>query len=164
MKLLAGICCLLLAAAAVKAQDTAADAIQVFVVDSTQVDASVVRNITPDQIAMITVARGRKAVEKYGDSAANGVFYIETKPFAHKRYNRLFSSLSPGYAAALQQYGSDSSFRYIMGDSVLTRNVVSQLAALEPRDVTAVQVLTTAADKKQYGLKEQEIGVVVKTK
>jgi hypothetical protein len=51
-----------------------------------------------------------------------------------------------------------------MGDSVLTRNVVSQLAALEPRDVTAVQVLTTAADKKQYGLKEQEIGVIVKTK
>jgi hypothetical protein len=164
MKLLAGICCLLLAAAAVKAQDTGANAIQVFVLDSAEVDRSAIGNVTPNQIAMITIAHGRKAVEKYGERAANGVCYIETITFAHERYNRLFSSLSPGYAAALQQYGSDSSFRYIMADSVLTRNVVSQLAALEPRDVTAVQVLTTAADKKQYGLKEQEIGVVVKTK
>lgn len=164
MKLFTGICCLLLMAAGAKAQEAADDAVQVYVVDSVEVESSAVNNIGPDQIAMITIARGRKTVEKFGERAANGVFYLETKPFARKRYNRLFSNLSPAYAAALQKSGSDSSFRYIMGDSVLTTNLESQLAALELKDIAAVQVITDPAQRKQYGLKEEETGVMIKTK
>jgi hypothetical protein len=164
MKLFTGICCLLLIGAGAKAQETADDAVQVYVVDSVEVESSAVNNIGPDQIAMITIARGRKTVEKFGERATNGVFYLETKPFARKRYNRLFSNLSPAYAAALQKLGSDSSFRYIIGDSVLTTNPESQLAALEAKDITAVQVLTAPAQIKQYGIKEGEVGVIVETK
>lgn len=164
MKLFTGICCLLLIGIAAKAQETAADAVKVYVVDSVEVEPSALNNIGPDKLAMITIARGRKTVEKFGERATNGVVYMETKPFARKRYNRLFSSLTPAYAAALQKLGSDSSFRYIMGDSVLTINLESQLAAIEPQNITAVQMLTDPARLKQYGLKEGEIGVVVQTK
>lgn len=164
MKLFTGICCLLLMGGGAKAQETADDAVRVYVVDSVEVESSAVNNIGPDQIAMITIARGRKTVEKFGERATNGVFYLETKPFARKRYNRLFSSLSPAYAAALQKLGSDSSFRYIMGDSVITTNPESQLAALEPKDIATVQVLTDPAQVKRYGLKEREVGVIVETK
>ncbi|KAA2243061.1 hypothetical protein F0L74_11115 [Chitinophaga agrisoli] len=152
---------LLLCGFSLQAQDSTDDAVQVYIIDSVEVDPVAVNELGPDQIAMITIARGRKTVEKYGDRATNGVFYIETKPFARKRYNRMFSSLSPAYAAALQKYGNDSSFRYIMSDSVITTNPVSQLAALEKKEIADVQLLSAADGKKRYGLKEEEIGVVI---
>jgi len=162
MKQLAIIGILLLGGLNLQAQDSTDDAVQVYVVDSIEVEPSAVNDLGPDQIAMITIARGRKTVEKYGERATNGVFYIETKPFARKRYNRLFSSISPAYAAALNKYGNDSNFRYIMGDTVITTNPVSQLAALEKGDITTITLVATVDGKKRYGLKEEEIGVVIK--
>ncbi len=155
---------LLLCGPSLQAQDSTDDAVQVYIIDSVEVDPVAVNELGPDQIAMITIARGRKTVEKYGDRATNGVFFIETKPFARKRYNRLFSSLSPAYAAALRKYGNDSSFRYIISDSVITTNPVSQLAALEKNDITDIQLLVSADEKKRYGLKEEEIGVIIKSR
>lgn len=118
----------------------------------------------PDQIAMITIARGKKTVEKYGERAASGVFYIETKPFARKRYNRMFSELSPAYAAALQRYGSDSSFQYVMGDSVLHTNIESQLAALTPKDIAEIRIEGgPPSGKKLSKTREDELKVIIRT-
>lgn len=164
MKSFIAIAFLLLPGMAALAQDSTDDPIQVYVVDSVEVESDAVNGLGPDQIAMITIARGRKTIEKYGERAASGVFYIETKAFARKRYNRMFSSISPAYAAALQRYGSDSSFGYIMGDSLLTTNLESQLAALERKDITEIRVLTGPALKKEYRIKEKEIGIVIKSR
>jgi hypothetical protein len=162
MKSFIAICFLLLPGMATLAQDSTDDPIQVYVIDSVEVESDAMNGLGPDQIAMITIARGKKTVEKYGERAASGVFYIETKAFARKRYNRMFSSISPAYAAALQRYGSDSSFGYIMGDSLLNVNLESQLATLERKDITEIKVVTGPALKKEYGIKEKEIGVVIK--
>jgi hypothetical protein len=155
---------LLLPGMAALAQDSTDDPIQVYVVDSVEVPSKAVNGLGPDQIAMITIARGKKTVEKYGERATNGVFYIETKAFARKRYSRLFSSISPAYEAAFQRYGGDSSFQYIMGDSLITSNQESQLATLERKDITDIRILGGDALKKEYGVKEKEVGVVIKTK
>ncbi len=146
------------------AQDSTDEPIQVYVVDSVEVESDAVNGLGPDQIAMITIARGRKTVEKYGERAANGVFYIETKAFARRRYSRMFSSLSPAYDAALQRYGGDSSFQYIMGDSLITSNQESQLATLEKKDIAEIRVLNGEALKKEYGVKGKEVGVQIRTK
>lgn len=162
MKPLTTIFFLLLPGMAALAQDSTDDAIQVYVIDSVEVESGAVNGLGPDQIAMITIARGKKTIEKFGEKAASGVFYIETKAFARKRYSRMFSSISPAYAEALQRLGSDSSFQYILGDSLITVNQESQLATLEKKDIAEIRILDGEALKKQYGTKEKEIGVVIK--
>lgn len=165
MKPLLIICILLLPGMAALAQDSTDDPIQVYVVDSVEVEPAAVNGLGPDQIAMITIARGKKTVEKYGEKAASGVFYIETKAFARKRYSRMFASLSPAYGAALAHYGSDSGFVYVLGDSVLTTNLESQLATLELKDIAEVRVQGGEPVKKKSGpVKDQEVRVVIKTK
>jgi len=157
---------LLLPGMAALAQEETDEPIQVYVIDSVEVGAEAMNGLGPDQIAMITIARGKKTVEKYGERAASGVFYIETKAFARKRYNRMFSDLSPAYAAALQRYGSDSSFQYIMGDSVLTTNRESQLATLAPKDITEIRVEggQQASTKKLSKIREEDVRVLINTK
>ncbi|TWI89190.1 hypothetical protein LX66_3284 [Chitinophaga japonensis] len=161
-KQLTALLLLLLPGIAAIAQDT--DAVQVYVIDSVEATPYEINGLGPDQIAMITIARGRKTIEKYGERAANGVFYIETKAFARQRYNRMFSNLSPAYAAALQKYGSDSSFRYIVGGSPVTSNQESQLAALEKKDITGIRILDAVALKKEYEVEGKQVGVVIDMK
>lgn len=165
MKPLIAICFLLLPGMAALAQEETDEPIQVYVIDSVEVGSEAMNGLGPDQIAMITIARGKKNIEKYGERAASGVFYIETKPFARRRYNRMFSSLSPAYAAALQRYGSDSSFQYIMGDSLLTTNRESQLATLAPKDIAEITVDGgQQSAKKVSKIREEEVRVIIKTK
>jgi len=166
MKPLITLLFLLLPGMAALAQEETDEPIQVYVIDSVEVGAEAMNGLGPDQIAMITIARGKKTVEKYGERAASGVFYIETKAFARKRYNRMFSDLSPAYAAALQRYGSDSSFQYIMGDSVLTTNRESQLATLAPKDIAEIRVEggQQASAKKVSKIREEEVRVLINTK
>ena len=165
MKPLITICFLLLPGMAALAQDSTDDPIQVYVVDSVEVEPAAVNGLGPDQIAMITIARGKKTVEKYGEKAASGVFYIETKAFARKRYSRMFAGLSPAYAAALEHYGSDSSFVYVIGDSVITTNLESQLATLEQKDIAEIRVQGGGlVKKKAAAANDKEVRVLIKTK
>lgn len=161
MKILTGILWLLPLAAAAQT-DTGAPR-QVYIVDSVLITTDTLQGIQPDQIAMITVAAGKKTVEKYGEKAANGVIYIETKPFARKRYNRLFSALSPAYAAVLRKHSSDSSFQYILNDRPLTTTTENELAALEKGQITGIEILDAGGLKKKFNIKDKEVGVLIKS-
>jgi hypothetical protein len=118
----------------------------VFIVDSVETSTGM-NGLSPDKIAMINVVKGKKLQAKYGDRAANGVIYIETKPFARQRYMKMFAEVSPDYAAALKQYGSDSSFVYVLDGSPLTNSVEPLLAAVERKNIDNIKVKKTA-DKK----------------
>jgi hypothetical protein len=134
-----------------------------FCVDSVETAPSTA-GLNPDRIAFINVVRFKTVPEKYAARGINSVIYIETKPFAHARYNKMFSELSPAYAEALKKYGSDSSFQYILDGAVLTSNVESSLAALEKKGIADISVISPKILKEQYKITGMKAGVVIRTK
>ncbi|SEW38654.1 hypothetical protein SAMN05428988_4882 [Chitinophaga sp. YR573] len=134
-----------------------------FYVDSVETVPSTA-GLNPDRIAFINVVRFKKVPDKYMARGISNIIYIETKPFAHARYNRMFSEISPAYAEALKKYGSDSSFQYILDGAVLTNNVESSLAALEKKGIADISVISPKILKKQYKVKGMKVGVVIRSK
>lgn len=134
-----------------------------FFVDSVE-STQGMAGLSPDKIALINVVKGAGLEARYGPRAASGVIYIETKPFAHRRYNNMFSELSPAYAQTLKQFGSDSSFQYIMDSTVLTDNIESMLAALERKNIAGIDILNKDALNKQFNIQDKRTGVVIRSK
>jgi TonB-dependent SusC/RagA subfamily outer membrane receptor len=154
--------CLLLGSVACAAQDLYADE-PIYFVDSVRTETGM-NGLNPENIGMISVVKGKKLEALYGSRAANGVIYIETKPFAHERYKKMFSEMAPGYAAALKQYGSDSSFQYILDGVLLKDPVDPMLTALEKKAIADITVISQAVLQTAYKVKNKQAGVVIKSK
>lgn len=149
---------LLLWSTATMAQDSV-----LYIIDS--VEATIgLGQLTPDKIAIINIVKSPSLQEKYGAKAANGIMYIETKPFARKRYNRLFISLSPAFEAAIKQYGDDGKFQYILDGKKIDENSVNMLAALEKKNITNLIVVDEKELKKTYDVKDRKVGVIITSK
>lgn len=101
--------------------------------------------LDPRNIALIDIVKGSKLKEKYGPRGENGVIFIETLPFAYKRYTRMFSELSESYRQAFTKAGSDSTFAYVLDGSPIESNQGQMLAALERKNISIITV--TPADK-----------------
>jgi hypothetical protein len=135
----------------------------IYFVDSVRTETGV-DVLDPENIGMISVVKGKKLEALYGTRAIHGVIYIETKPFAHERYKKMFSEIAPAYAAALKQYGGDSSFQYIL-DGVLIKNSIDpMLTALERKSVVDIAIISPKILQKEYKVKDKRAGVVIKTK
>lgn len=134
----------------------------VYVLDSVVVTEAAISKLGPDAIAMITIAKGKKAVAMYGEQAENGVIYMETKPFARNRINRLLSAFSPDYSKLLRQYGNDSTFQYIVNNKLMTPTEESQLVALEKKSLLGVEILGPKKLEEQYQVTGKNAGVVIK--
>jgi hypothetical protein len=98
--------------------------------------------LDPGKIALIDIVKGSKLKEKYGPRGEDGVIFIETVDFARKRYTRMFSEMTPAYAKSLQQYGSDSSFQYVLDGSPVNTSIPQMLAALERKTIDSISVLS----------------------
>lgn len=151
---------LLLWSAVSMAQDST-----LFIVDSVEATGGL-HNLSPENIAFMNVVKSPTLQAKYGSRAANGIIYIETKPFARKRYNRLFMALSPAFEAAVKKYGDDSRFQYILDGKKIDENSVNMLAALERNAIASVAVVDAKVLKQQYDVKDKEkkVGVVITSK
>jgi hypothetical protein len=134
----------------------------VYVLDSVVVTEAAISKLGPDAIAMITIAKGKKAVAIYGEQAENGVIYMETKPFARNRINRLLSAYSPEYSKLLKQYGNDSTFQYIVNDHLITPTDETQLVTLEKKSLLALEILDPRLLKERYQVTGKNAGVVIK--
>ncbi|UPK67687.1 hypothetical protein [Chitinophaga filiformis] len=123
--------------------------------------------LDPSKIALIDIVKGAKLKEKYGPRGENGVIFIETVDFARKRYTRMFSDISQSYAKMLQQYGSDSSFQYVLDGSQINSSIPQMLAALERKNIEDIVVLPpkTAKDLvKDYEPNDKLLWVLIKSK
>ncbi|MEZ2444197.1 hypothetical protein AB6805_20885 [Chitinophaga sp. RCC_12] len=133
----------------------------VYVLDSVIVTPAAMGQVTPDRIGVITVAKGAKAVLKFGSQAENGVIYIETKPFARKRVNALLSSESPAYDSLLRKYGNDSSFYFIINGKPVTPTNETGLMTLDPKTFRSVRVISEKEVQDKYQVMDQKAGVVI---
>ncbi|WP_440133676.1 hypothetical protein [Chitinophaga sancti] len=136
-----------------------------FIVDSVEVEGGL-NNLSPDKIAFMNVVKSPTLQAKYGAKAENAIIFIETKAFARKRYNRLFSELSPAFEAALKKYGSDSVFQYILDGVKIDETSMNMLAALEKKSIVNLVLVDKETLKRKYEVKEKDkkVGVVITSK
>ncbi|MBC9929612.1 hypothetical protein [Chitinophaga qingshengii] len=151
------LCSLLLTTLGALAQSE--EDVPVYVIDSVLASPALMENLAPDQIGLITIAHGKKAVLKYGSQAANGVVYVETKPFARKRVRRLLSAAAPAYDSLLQRYGSDSTFQYIVNDVPITPTDETRLMTLDQRTFVSLEIISPKVLEEIYHIKNRQAGV-----
>ncbi|WP_142685118.1 hypothetical protein [Chitinophaga polysaccharea] len=133
----------------------------VYVLDSVVVNQAAIGQVSPDRIGVITIAKGAKAVLKYGSQAENGVVYIETKPFARKRVNMLLSSESPAYDSLLRKYGNDSSFYFIVNGKPVTPTNETGLMTLDRKTFRSVRVISDKEVQDKYQVMDRKAGIVI---
>lgn len=138
-----------------------ADDDPVYVLDSVVVNQAAIGQVSPDRIGVITIAKGAKAVLKYGSQAENGVVYIETKPFARKRVNVLLSSESPAYDSLLHKYGNDSSFYFIVNGKPVTPTNETGLMTLDRKTFRSVRIISDKEVQDKYQVMDRKAGIVI---
>lgn len=154
------LCSLLLTTLGALAQNEGEEA-PVYVIDSVLATPALMENLPPDQIGLITIAHGQKAMLKYGSQAANGVVYVETKPFARKRVRRLLSAAVPAYDSLLRRYGSDSSFQYIVNDIPVTPTDETRLMTLDKKTFVSLEIVSPKVLEERYHIKNRQAGVLI---
>ncbi|WP_143011590.1 hypothetical protein [Chitinophaga filiformis] len=123
--------------------------------------------LDPSKIALIDIVKGAKLKEKYGPRGENGVIFIETVDFARKRYTRMFGELSQPYAKALKEYGSDSSFQYVLDGSPINNSIPQMLAAMERKNIENIVVMPPKMAKdtvKDYEPNDKLLWVLIQSK
>ncbi|MBC9913276.1 hypothetical protein [Chitinophaga varians] len=152
------LCSLLLTTLGAMAQQEENDA-PVYVIDSVLATPALMENLPPDQIGLITIAHGQKAILKYGSQAANGVVYVETKPFARSRVRRLLSTKAPAYDSLLRRYGNDSSFQYIVNDHIITPTDETRLMTVDQKTYVSLEILSPKVLEEIYHIRGRQAGV-----
>lgn len=133
----------------------------VYVLDSVVTTQTAIGKVTPDRIGLITIAKGDKAVLKYGNQAANGVVYIETKPFARKRVNALLSSESPAYDSLLRQYGNDSSFYFVVNGKPIIPTNETGLMTVDRKTFRSVKIISDKEVQDKYQVMDRKAGIII---
>ena len=133
-----------------------------YVVDGQVLSAGRAQEIDPDRIAGVEVLKGTRAVERYGDAAANGVVVITTKEGAAR---------GGGQGVAVQ--GGSARIR-VRGNTAISDDVLvlvdghavsaASLQDIPTADILDIQVLKGAAAVRQYGDRAAEGVIVVRTK
>ncbi|PSL46098.1 hypothetical protein CLV51_10374 [Chitinophaga niastensis] len=138
----------------------------VYVLDSVVVTQSIIGQVTPDKIGLITIATGKgtKTLLKYGSQAANGVVYVETKPFARKRVNTLLSLMSPAYDSLLHKYGNDSSFYFIVNNKPITTNNEMGLMTVDTKTFISVKILSEQELQDKYQVMDRKVGILISSR
>lgn len=86
----------------------------VFFVDSVKITKQELTNYDPGEIASVAVYKDKNAWDILGAEAVNGLFYIETKEFARKRYWKFFKAISNQYLQLVPQPNQEQDVVYIL--------------------------------------------------
>lgn len=138
----------------------------VFVLDSVEIDNSVIQATDPKSIASVTMYYDEEATQLFGDRGKDGVVFIETKNFAVKRYTTFFRKHSPQYDSLISNNVDDSNFQYILNDRVLTENFEGDLAIIDSEIFIDLKIISKKELNKKY--KEiddkKELGILIRSK
>ncbi len=134
----------------------------VFFIDSVNVLQSDLQKYNPEQIASVTVFRDREAINILGEEGKDGVVYIETIPFAKKRYWKFFRTKSNSYADLLPNFDSDSTVQYILNTKVLAgKGFEGNLASINDEIFKEISIIDKVTLEKEYGVTNKIYGVLI---
>ena len=135
----------------------------VYFLDSVRVNAGVLKNYEPKEIAFINVYKGEHALEIAGKEAKNGVIYIMTKEFARDKYFDYFSSKSPEYKKSVPDLKTETEVVYILNNKILHENQESDLVVIDDSSFIELGIINSSRLKKEFHISGKKIGVVIKT-
>jgi hypothetical protein len=133
----------------------------VYVVDSVKVTAAAATGLTPDKIGLITIAKGRGAVLRYGSQAENGVVYIETKEFARRRVETFLRAVSPAYDSLRRQQPADSAITFLVNDKLVSGNDEARLFTVDRKTFVNLKVLSPEVLREKYQVEGKKAGVAI---
>jgi hypothetical protein len=137
-------------------------ALPLFFLDGKEILQSEMTNISPNDIAMVTVLK-KNTFEKYGKKGKNGVVLIETKVHCRQLFQQYLSGKSAEYKKILSDDSNDQSVQYILNDKVLNDNYEGDLASIADSTFISINVVG-AKELKAYVVTAKKYGVVIKTK
>src|SRR5690606_3337391 len=112
----------------------------VYFIDSIKTDQSGLLKQDAEQIAAVTILTGRDAVNVVGDEGKDGILYIETKPFAKKRFWTFFKSKSEEYSNLVPTLESDTTIQYILNENILKDNYEGILASIDDKVFKEIKI------------------------
>ncbi|QHS63470.1 hypothetical protein [Chitinophaga agri] len=130
-------------------------------IDSVIVTREQMQAYQPTDIAAVTIYKNAEGAELLGPQGGNGVVFIETKPFARKRYWQFFKSKSSRYARTVPSLAVDSTVVYILNGKVLTEHFEGDLSRINDESFISLQVIRKAVLQRDYGVKDRSIGVLI---
>lgn len=136
----------------------------VYYIDSINVDKSEMQRYNPNEIAVVTVFKGKGAVDLLGEDGKDGVVYIETKLFAKKRFWSFFRLKSAAYSDLVPTIGSDSTIQYILNKRVLKDDYEGTLASIDDKVFEDIKIVPKEILIKDYGILDKEYGVLIISK
>jgi hypothetical protein len=132
--------------------------------DSVNVTRYDLEDVSPDDIASVTVYKDSNAIKLVGPDGKYGVVFIHTKKFVREKYWKYFSSKSNEYHEAVPTPASDSSVAYIINDTVVKDEIENTLASINDTTFKSLKVVTDKKTMKELGIKNKRAAVVIATK
>lgn len=135
----------------------------VFFIDSINVDKEELGKYNPQEIATVSVYKGKEAIALVGPEGKDGAVYIETKVFGRTKYIRYFASKSPEYAKIIDSPQKDSSVQYVLNQRVLKDNFEGDLSLIDDKTFKSIKVIDKMTLQKMYQVMDKEYGVIIES-
>jgi hypothetical protein len=136
--------------------------VPLFFMDGKEILQSEMTNISPDDIAMVTVLK-KDTFKKYGEKGKNGVILIQTKVRCRQLFQQYLSGKSAEYKKILSDDSNDQNVQYVLNEKVLKDNYEGDLASIADSTFISINVIG-AKELKAYDVTHKKYGVVINTK
>ena len=168
MKINFALLCLLVAPFLAKAQSSPTfhpdKRTPLILLDSTKISMDSLQKIPADKVAFFQVFKDKMAIEMAGPEAEHGVVYVETKPFAQKRYWKFLSGQSSAYRSLVPAPGADSTIVYILNGERLRETAVSELAGINKENFMNLNIINKEKLIKDHQVSTADWCVVIHIK
>lgn len=136
----------------------------VFFIDSVNLEKSEFIKFDPKNIASLTIYEGKEVVGILGDKGKDGAVYVESIPFAKKRFQRFFKTKSKEFENLVPTLESDSTIQYILNDKVLVKDYEGNLSAINDETFKEIKIITKEDLVKDYGISDKSVGVLIRSR
>jgi hypothetical protein len=135
----------------------------VFFIDSVNVDKEELGKYNPQEIATVSVYKGKEAIALVGPEGKDGAVYIETKTYGRTKYIRYFSGKSSDYAKIVDSPQKDSCVQYILNKRILKDNFEGDLSLIDDKTFKSIKVIDKTSLQKMYQVMDKQYGVIVES-
>ncbi|MBO9636815.1 MAG: hypothetical protein J7576_01465 [Siphonobacter aquaeclarae] len=132
-----------------------------YFVDSMRIDKSMLDDYSPHSIATFSIYVDSTALALPRGIGKDGAIFIETRPFAHKRYWRFLKARSEEYARLAPTAESDSTMQYFINNEPLYGPREGALSRITDRTFCSIRVVNEETLQKEFGITGKKYGVLI---
>lgn len=135
----------------------------IYIIDSVKTSPDGMLKVNPNTVTLVNVISKQEALEKFGDSAKDGVVYVETINFVKRRYWDYFKSKETN-KKLVKKIGDCREIKFILNETPLPDINIGKLHQVNDRTLEHFRLIKRRELKKKYSIKDKKYGVVVRAK